>query len=414
MKPVVGIIAEYNPFHNGHAYQINQAKEITGADYAVIILSGNFVQRGEPAMVDKHTRTQMALSCGADLVIELPVCYATASADYFASAAIAILDRLGVVTHLCFGSECGNIASLEHVADLLLEEPAAFSLALQEAQKNGASYPQALAVAAFMVDDTISAGLLSSPNNLLGISYIKALKGRNSTIIPVTIKREGQHYNDTTHDNTQIGKAYFASAASIRSQFNQQDLSDLAREIPACALSILEETTSRIPFMRADDLSPYLAYALLTKTPIDYLDISVDLANRIKKLRPQYHTFTQFAALLKNKSNTAAGISRALLHMVLDIKKYDIECYSTWDWVEAVRILGFRKSAASLLTAIKKSSTVTCISKVADYKSYTANLTIASTQLEQTLFADDVYRMMQMSKVTQDLPAEFSIPISIR
>ncbi len=139
----VGIIAEYNPFHNGHAFQLAKAKEITGADYAVVVMSGNFVQRGFPAIMEKSLRAESALLCGADVVIELPVHYASASAEYFASGAVSLLDRLGVVDFLCFGSECGDIDVLSSLADMLLAEDNSFRESLKSHLKKGASYPQA-------------------------------------------------------------------------------------------------------------------------------------------------------------------------------------------------------------------------------------------------------------------------------
>ena len=218
-ETVVGIIAEYNPFHNGHAYQIARAKELTGARYAVIVMSGNFVQRGAPALIDKHTRTRMALSGGADLVLELPVCCATAGADRFAEGAVAILDRLGVVTHLCFGSESGELAPLQQIAHLLASESSAFSERLQAALKTGIPYAKAMETAVLAENGiSLPEGFLSQPNHLLGISYLKALKRQQSPIQGITVKRLGQAYNDTAFPPSGHvdGSGFYASAAAIR------------------------------------------------------------------------------------------------------------------------------------------------------------------------------------------------------
>lgn len=201
---VNGIIAEYNPFHNGHLYQLAESRRLTGADYTIVVMSGDFVQRGAPAMLDKHVRARMALLGGADLVLELPVLHAVSSAEQFAAGAVALLDRLGVVTHLCFGSECGDPDVLGRIAGYLLEEPDSYRSHLQSLLRQGHTYPAARALSLHAVrtgdyDAALSedwARILSSPNNILGIDYIKALKKRHSPITPVTVRRIGAGYHD--------------------------------------------------------------------------------------------------------------------------------------------------------------------------------------------------------------------------
>lgn len=196
---VVGIIAEYNPFHNGHEYHMKESLRLSEADYTVVAMSGNFVQRGAPAMMDKHTRAEAALRCGADLVLEIPVLYAAASAEYFAGGAAALLDSLGVVTHLSFGSECGNLEPLQNAAEILTREPEDYRAALKAHLKQGFSYPAARAQA--LAECCPNAGnfaeFLSSPNNILAVDYIKALIKRGSGMVPVTVKRTGAGYHET-------------------------------------------------------------------------------------------------------------------------------------------------------------------------------------------------------------------------
>ena len=209
---IVGLIAEYNPFHNGHRYHIEQAKKITGADHAVVVMSGDYVQRGIPACMPKRLRAEMALKCGASAVFELPVCYATGSAELFAEGAVSLLDRLGIVDTLVFGSECNDLESLSQIADLLVEEPELYRTVLRFHLKNGASYPMARqeAVSACLRGNHCSF-LLNDPNNILGIEYLKALKRQKSRIIPYTIARRGAHYHDPDlHDS-------YSSASAIRS-----------------------------------------------------------------------------------------------------------------------------------------------------------------------------------------------------
>ena len=180
---IVGLITEYNPFHNGHKYHIEKAKEITGAEYVIAVMSGDFVQRGAPAVMPKHLRAEMALHGGCDMIIELPVRYATGSAEYFASGAISILDGLGCVDAICFGSECGDYASLEKIAKVLADEPDDYKLLLQNNLKAGYSFPVArqIALENYFHDDKLNA-VIKEPNNILGIEYIKAMLSRNSSM----------------------------------------------------------------------------------------------------------------------------------------------------------------------------------------------------------------------------------------
>ena len=180
---IVGLIAEYNPFHNGHLYHIRKAKEITGADAVLVIMSGNYVQRGTPAIMPKHLRAQVALESGVAAVFELPVCYATGSAEYFATGAVSLLNHLGCVDALCFGSECGDYALLERIAGILTEEPDDYTFYLKEALRKGLSFPRARqqALSSYLKDENVDQ-VLDEPNNILGIEYIKALYQTGSLI----------------------------------------------------------------------------------------------------------------------------------------------------------------------------------------------------------------------------------------
>ena len=165
---ITGLIAEYNPFHNGHKYHIEQAKMITGADAVVVVMSGDFVQRGMPAILPKHVRAKAALEAGASLVLELPVCYATGSAEYFAYGAVLLLEKLGCVDSICFGSECGDMELLQKVANVLVDEPAEYREALNRFVRAGDSFPLARQKA---LTAYVSPEVLSEPNNILGLPY---------------------------------------------------------------------------------------------------------------------------------------------------------------------------------------------------------------------------------------------------
>lgn len=208
---VIGIIAEYNPFHNGHAYQIAHVKKNLHADYIVVAASGDYVQRGEPALLDKYTRARMALSSGADLVLELPVLWSTASAELFADAGISLFEKTGCVNGICFGAESGDLALLRRIADVLADEPAALKASLKRNLKSGNTFPKAreAALLSYFADaadqdgalpvstETLSS-LLASPNNILALEYLKSLRRRASSITPYLLKREGAAYHETS------------------------------------------------------------------------------------------------------------------------------------------------------------------------------------------------------------------------
>ena len=241
---VLGIIAEYNPFHKGHVYHIQKAKELSGADHAIIVMSGDFVQRGVPALLPKHLRAEMALSCGADAVFELPVCYSTGSAELFAAGAVSLLDKLGVTDALCFGAECGELAPLEHIAQILAEEPTNYRLNLRKALKSGVPFPVARqrALEEYLGEGSAESDSLSSvlslPNNILAIEYLKELYRRNSSIKPFVLKRKDSDYH------AEILQHGFSSASAIRKVFSESaDIREiqsiLENQLPSSCLSII-------------------------------------------------------------------------------------------------------------------------------------------------------------------------------
>ena len=228
---IVGLITEYNPFHAGHLYHMQQARELTGADYCVVLMSGSFVQRGEPAIFDKYLRTKTALLAGADLVLEIPAAFSTASAHEFAAYGVALLSAIGVDA-VVFGSECGQIEILKQAAYALNHESAEFQERLRKGLKAGLTYPQARAKALEMEDTWAS--VLSSPNNILGIEYLRAAEDLHSPMEFYTISRKGSGYHEDT-----LADANFPSASAIRgiirnSLSKDKDLLDiLASHLPA-------------------------------------------------------------------------------------------------------------------------------------------------------------------------------------
>ena len=218
MSGVLGIVSEYNPFHNGHILHLKKSLEMTKADFTIAIMSGNFTQRGDTSLIDKWAKTEMALKQGIDLVIELPTLYAISSAENFADGAVKILNSLGIIDYISFGSEIGEIKPLDDVATVLSKEPKDFSEILKRQLRSGLSYPKAREIAIQMYFGTspIYTEALQNPNNILGIEYLKALKRSKSNITPITIKRNYNSYNSNDVKNG------VASATAIRTMIMQK------------------------------------------------------------------------------------------------------------------------------------------------------------------------------------------------
>lgn len=378
---IVGLITEYNPFHNGHQYHIQTAKEVTGADLAVVIMSGDYVQRGTSAIMPKRLRAEMALKCGAAAVFELPVCYATGSAELFAFGAVSFLEQLGIVDSLCFGSECSDLEGLEKVAGTLLEEPDEYKKLLKRFLKQGMSFPSAReeALAAYMKDENYSF-LLHDPNNILGIEYLKALKKLDSKIRPYTIRRKGSHYHD------QDLKSSFGSASAIRSLLAYSGsalssvsavrtfentsfvniLGELEEQVPLSCLELLKDY-HRVKYpIYQNDFSLILKYKLLNKRPDTlprYMDVSRELARRICGQLNNYFNYKQFCELLKTREITQTRINRALLHIMLGVKKNTVNEYVEKGPHFYARLLGFRRDSEKVVSAIAKKSSLPLLTK---------------------------------------------------
>lgn len=392
---VTGIIAEYNPFHQGHAYHLSRARELTGADRVLVVMGGNFMQRGEPAIIDKYTRTEMALRNGADLVLELPAASATGSAEYFAEGAVELLDASGVVNELCFGSELGELEPLEKAAELLLEEPEDYQELLRAELKKGKTFPEAreTALSAFLPERS----LLASPNNILAIEYIKALKRRKSSIRPLTIQRLGSYHGE---DGQPAGAPHtvsgnlpesFASASTIRCQLHTLEkqivtsceqpafgslMTALAKELPPSSFGLLKDVLLADRLVQAEDFSLPLHYRLMqAKEPLEfsvYLDVSEELSRRIYSLRQEFTGWNAFLDLVRTRQYTRSRVSRALLHILLDIRQEEVLPPTH------LRVLGFRREASDLLSEIKKKSRLPLITKAAGHPELSEEIRISS------------------------------------
>lgn len=431
---VVGLITEYNPFHNGHLYHMKEAKRITGADTVVVVMSGNFVQRGTLAMMDKYTRTRMALEAGADIVIELPVCYATASAEFFALGAVSILNQLGFVDSIVFGSECGNIELLQFIANVYEQEPAFVTQRIQELLRLGLTYPaaRAAAVSDFLIqssDELIHATdsfmkpasgtnlldnfkqkaaqldeILNSPNNILGIEYLRALTRLKSRIKPYTITRIQSNF----HSEELSGN--ISSATAIRKALSDPSpdlLLSIQEAVPHFAYHLLQTNYTKTFPMVPNDLSLLLKFCLL-KSDADqlqsYLDVSPDLANRISRFKFSTHTFDELVDQIRSKQYTQTRIQRALLHILLDITSEDLKSYAKVGYTPYARILGLRKRCSSLLKRSNSEDTFTIITKLSK-----ATLSApASCMLQNDIRAAHLYNLLVSEKYQVTIKDEYT------
>lgn len=413
----VGIIAEYNPFHLGHAYQLQEAKAHSHASHVIVVMSGDFVQRGAPALLDKYIRTQMALSCGADLVLEIPNAFAVSSAEDFASCGVSLLDKLGVVSHLCFGSEEGNLEPFVHLASLLSEESSEYSSALQSSLRSGLSFPAARKEALSSIlkhsqnkDSLLS--LLHTPNNILAIEYCKAIQKRNSTIQPITIKREGMGYHESS--SLTASSSVFPSATSIRDLFLSMQTAKMEQSAPRPSSALHDALQHAVPPevlpllaegfpLFADDMTLPLNYALLSLNQQNiaysvFTDVSKELSERLAHCLFTPVSFEERIAQLKTRQYTYTRISRALIHILLGIYETDMISWKSpsVDYAPYARVLGFRKDAAPLLRAIKHTSSIPLLTQPKHAEQFLSPEAVSL--LHQDLFASHLYQSVLSAK----------------
>ncbi|WP_425448950.1 nucleotidyltransferase [Dethiothermospora halolimnae] len=391
---VVGLVTEYNPFHNGHMYHLNKAKEITDSDFSVAIMSGNFLQRGEPALLDKWTRTKMAIDNGVDLVIELPVIYACQSAEYFAYGAIRLLDSLGVVDYLCFGSELGETENLNKIATILNNEPKDFKLLLKEHLDKGLPFPKARTNAIIdyikksneniSMEDIIN--ILSNPNNILGVEYLKALNKINSKIVPTTIKRKSAQYNSISIEGN------IASATAIRKKLLDNDISIIKNTVPNITyhhlIEALKKYNSFNSLKNYNDLLLYLIRTTSTESIKELLDVDEGLENRIIEFGSKYNEINKILDGIKTKRYTYTRLQRIMMHLLLGLDKNKLFNFYKEEPLY-IRVLGFNKKGIKILNKAKKVSSFPIITKFANYKNINNSLLHKVIQYDKR--ATDIY-----------------------
>lgn len=397
----VGLVTEYNPFHNGHLYHLNKAMELTGADISVAVMSGDFVQRGEPAVLDKYTRASMALNSGVNLVIELPVNYAVSSAESFAAGALKVLDYIKADS-IAFGSESGDIERLSKLAYILCDNEDMLYKEISKCTANGISYAAARQKTVEKLTDKDTAAILTSSNNILAVEYLKAIIKNNYAIKPYTIKRQGDSYNDTDIMSD------YASATALRGNLKADNIS---KYIPVKAGLILSSNTN---YIYPDDITEALFTRLLDilfassydknvfiENVMKYPDVNKEIAGRLYKSAMDMITRTvphgagskdneafSFGSLcehIKTKEVPLSRIKRALVRITLGLDKKHMEKYSNEPYI---RVLGFDKKGREYLSYIRKTVEVPLITKTADYKE----------MLLDDIHAANIYNMIAAGK----------------
>lgn len=404
---VTAVIAEYNPFHNGHLYQLDTVRQTLNTDLIIVVMSGDFTQRGIPAIVDKYGRCQMALENGADLVFELPVYFALGSAEYFAQGAVSLIDKLGVVDFLHFGSESGDISLMyELTSTMLAHESDAYRTALNKYLKQGYSFPAARdnALSELLPGQTAKQ-LISTPNNILGLEYIKALMQRNSPIKPVTLKRKGEHYSSDS-----LVTDSFASANAIRKALFLHPDSAAFPDIPLCARKHVPASVCALlrqkVLLYSNDFSEVLLYKMLQdKTSqsaghkdvfAKYYDIGEQLSHTLHNKLPKYTTLEDFALLCKTKNLTYTHICRGLMHILLDMTQENADTLKHSGYAQYARLLGFTEHGKQLLKSIKANASIPVITRPANALRQLSGPALMS--LQSDIHAADIYDSVRQQK----------------
>ncbi len=394
MSKVLGIIAEYNPFHNGHLYHLEKAKKDTGSNYTVAIMSGNFTQRGSTSLIDKWSKAESAISCGVDLVIELPVLYAISSAENFAEGAIKILDSLKVVDYLSFGAETSDIDVLDKCAEILYREPREYKTLLSHELKN---------------DIRRFANVLSYPNNILGIEYLKAMKKLKSNLHPYSIARFEVGYNDLSYTGN------IASSTAIRNMIKNNGFNALANLMPASSYANLVKN------LKAGHLIPdisvfekeiiYILRKMTTLEIAELPDVSEGLEFAIKNAVNSCNTITEFLNIIKSKRYTNTRLQRILLYALLGITKKDMAMSRKAQ--PYIRVLGLNKKGKFLISEIAKANPkleiITSVKRFIDDNSnknlqFMLNKDIEATNIYTIGYEEDSFSNLDFTKKIVTLP----------
>lgn len=404
----LGIITEYNPFHLGHQYMIEDAKKKSCADRVVVVMSGSFVQRGEPAFFDKWTRAKAALENGADMVLELPVLFAAANAETFARAAVRILEDTGIVDVLCFGSESGDLASLQEAAKLMSNETEEFRSLLKANLDEGISYPLARSKALETISN-INCEILTQPNHILALEYLKALERYHSRMIPMTIKREGADYhNPSLH-------AKFASASAIRKGFLADQLAEAYAQVPENCYAVYSKAlslgTAPVLWKNYADALNYKLRTLSAEDLRQIFEVTEGLENRILRAVDTCYEIEDLIEFIKSKRYTRTKIQRILLHILLDIKAAEVSYFMEKSHMPYIRVLGFCKENADILGDLTMSAKCPVLTNLKKAPEILDEDGLHLLALEKT--ATNLYTMAAPNPLYRATNQDFTIPMAI-
>lgn len=382
---VTAIISEYNPFHNGHKYNLEMSKKICQSDYTLTIMSGSFLQRGEPALFNKWSRAKMAVLNGVDLVLELPVLYSCQPAENFAFGAIKILNSLEIVDYLFFGSESGNIDDLIKISHILIDESEDFRTQIKEKISQGISYPKALGETL----KNVTGHSVAFSNNILGIEYIKSILSLESHIKPITTKRVANDYNE------KLITGSISSATAIREELGKNGITEsLNMNVPKNSYDIIKNNIeiSKGPIF-LEDFSDLILYQLRKYTAMDLNNtpyIKEGLEFRLKKQATTASCLDDLINSIKTKRYTRTYIQRMLCHILLGITREDIAISKKLDSPVYIRVLAFNKKGRELLKYISKTSQYPLIIKTADFKSKSKFL---NRMFQLDVLSTDIYNI---------------------
>lgn len=400
MSKVLGIIAEYNPFHNGHLLHLEKSKKICDAQYSVCVMSGNFVQRGNTSVVNKWVKAEMALKSGVDLVLELPTVYSISSAENFAEGAIKLLNSLKIVDTVSFGSENSDINVLNRISSVLQEEPKQYLELLNSELKKGLSFPKARENAILLyLNDEKYLNILNQPNNTLAIEYLKALKKYKSHISPISVKREKVFYNS----NCIVDE--YASATAIRNMIIHEQFNDIRKVVPASSYNLLmneiEEGHLVIDISKFEKEILYAIRRLSADDIKNFPEVTEGLENAIKNASNSCNNLSELINIVKSKRYTQTRIQRILLYILLNITKKDM--YLSRKNIPYARILGYSPQGKELISEIYKANPkITLITSVKNFLDSSNNKTY-KYMLNKDILATNIYTLAYKNNSTANL-----------
>ncbi|WP_332689995.1 nucleotidyltransferase [Halalkalibacter lacteus] len=386
----VGIVVEYNPFHNGHHFQVKKARQLTNADVVIAIMSASFLQRGEPAIVSKWYRTQMALACGVDLVIELPYIYSTQKAESFANGAISLLAEMDV-DFINFGSESGKVQDFEYLLTFMNKNKRTFDQLVKENMKLGYSYPRATSVAFTQLNpdsDTLS---LTQPNNILGFHYMKAIQEQGHSIHATTTLRRQAHYHDQ-----EISEGSIASATSIRQAIQEDRIPEIKHVMPEESFQLLISYKQSYNLLHTwEDYYDLLQYKVLS-TPVNHLRMIYEceegLEYRVQDVTKRATSFSDWMQQLKTKRYTWTRLQRLATHILTNTTKLEMKEALTQQTPEYIRLLGMNMTGQAYLNHSKKHRRIPLITKPAKAKGITAFLEERATNIYLAPLSSEIRR----------------------